>query len=285
MDDPLDLKKQQHSMIYKGAAAPTLFFVVLVALFTFARHHSPTAPWLVTLLGGAGLLLAAWPNAPVGGRGRLKVEWIPLFSCALALALGIWFGRWNSANMEPYVHGQFLTRYSDVLPSTDPVTVADAGIVHFAAGTVLDTGSSAGFQAWPHVYCAAPIIAGDNPGNSTLKVGFWAVGMDCCKSRESFTCDDADVEATRSGFRVETHMLGKATGHDVSEHFAKAVNMAAAAYGMEVAKDPVFISWQRDPEAAAMSAYQLSLLVFIVLSFLAIGACVTCQQVIQHSTR
>lgn len=286
VEDALILqRKDVPRAVLFGAHLPSVFFILLLALFTFARHHSPTAPWLVAVIGGSFLVIGAWP-ASLGSKARSKWDWIPLFSVIFAVGLGVKLGIWNSATMEPYVHGQFLTRYSDVLPNADPIQYSDAGIVHFAAGSVLDTGSSAGFEAWPHTYCAAPIVSSDDAnGTGTVKVGFWAVGIDCCGTRESFACDDAAVMATRSGFRVETHILGKVTGHSVSENFAKAVNMAAAAYNLQVAKEPVLISWQRDPEFVAMAAYQMSLMIFIGLGMGAIVCCLGCQTAISSASK
>eukprot|EP00929_Paragymnodinium_shiwhaense_P004246 TRINITY_DN105030_c0_g1_i1.p1 TRINITY_DN105030_c0_g1~~TRINITY_DN105030_c0_g1_i1.p1 ORF type:complete len:300 (+),score=56.28 TRINITY_DN105030_c0_g1_i1:134-1033(+) len=283
-------RKDSAKAVLFGAHLPALYFVLVVALFSFARHHSPTAPWLALVLGGTFILLGAWPSW-YGPNSRSVWDWFPLASASFAISVALWLGRWNSTTIEPYVHGQFLTRYSDVLPTTDPMTVSDAGILHFAAGTVLDTGSSAGFQAWPHTYCAAPIVTQDGAGgNSTggsgaVKVGFWAVGIDCCATRDRFECDDALNAATRSGFRVESHILGTATGHDVQENFKKAVRMSAAAYGLEVKQEPILISWQRDPEFISLAAYQAALIVFICLSMVALCCCMGCQQLIVSYSR
>ncbi|CAK0872052.1 unnamed protein product, partial [Prorocentrum cordatum] len=111
--------------------------------------------------------------------------------------LGILLGIPNSTTMEPWIHVNQLRRHSDVLPTWDPRLAADAGILHFAAGAALDVGASAGFQAWPHTYCAAPVVdnsTGD--AGDADPVGFFAVGVDCCDRRGGFTCDGAEDHQT-----------------------------------------------------------------------------------------
>lgn len=273
-------RKNIGAAVLFGAHLPTMFFVLLVGLFTFCKHVAPESPWLVAIIGGTFIVVGSWPATPKNQQGRNKGDWIPLSMCIFCLGAGITMGRLNNAQMEPYVHTHFMNKYTEVLPDADPVTVSDAGTIHFAEGVAVDTGSSAGLHAWPNTYCAAPIMMVDDHGVADTTVGFWAVGMNCCRERGNFGCDDAGDTNVRSGIRVETHVIGEGTGHHVPDKYTAAVRMAAASYGLKVAKQPVFVSWQRDPEAVGVAAWRIAVISFVLMTLVSLCCCFGMQQAI-----
>lgn len=262
---------------------PILLFITLVGMFTFVKHRSPQLPWLVAVVAGVFIVIGAWPAAPKGQSSRGKGDWLPVIMALLGLVGGISLGRLNATQMEPYVHTHYMNKYTEVLPDADPVTVSDAGTIHFAEGVSVDTGSSAGFHAWPNTYCAAPIMMVDDFGagsDAAASVGFWAVGMNCCRERGNFGCDDAADVNVRSGIRVESSVVGHTSGHAGNDKYTAAVKMAAASYGLKVAKEPIFITWRRDPEAIGATAWNWAVLSFVLMGMFSICCCFGMQQTI-----
>eukprot|EP00928_Gymnodinium_smaydae_P008461 TRINITY_DN13083_c0_g3_i1.p1 TRINITY_DN13083_c0_g3~~TRINITY_DN13083_c0_g3_i1.p1 ORF type:complete len:352 (+),score=63.93 TRINITY_DN13083_c0_g3_i1:1158-2213(+) len=264
-------------MLMFGLYLPCLLFILLLVAFTYTSHFMPSLPWLVAAIGGSFLFVGSWPATHIHMRSS-KLHWIPLLSSVLALSLGVFVGRMNSAVIEPWVHAQYLNHYKDVVPDESPAGVMDAGVIEFAAGSKLDVGSSAGFYVWPNTYCAAPImVEGSSAADENSKaVGFWAVGVNCCSPRGSFDCDSAADKKASAGLRVQSHSRGVAVGHDVGKFFNKAVNMAAASYGLRVAKPPVLVAWHRDPSAIAGDWLITANIVFGVLVGVTLILCCGC---------
>jgi len=148
--------------------------------------------------------------------------------------------------------------------------------LNFAKGTSLDTASSAGYKRWLEQYCAAPII---NKGDPTASpVGFWAVGTGCCDSRGSFTCDGAGDAGAHSALPIRSLNLG---AHK-TESFNKAIKMAAAVHGLEVAPETVLLMWAKDPHAIGKAAWWTATSIFGVLTLFGLCACCACQQGLTH---
>lgn len=266
-------------MVVLGAQLPFVLFTGILFLFTYWHHKVPFAPWLVAILGADIVATLAWPPA---SAGRSRQEWFPLLACFMAIGMGILFGNLNCVHLEPWLHAQFLREHSDVLPSSDPLAFADAGILHFAEGTVLDTESSAGYRVWPYTYCAAPIVSRNQ---SSGPIGFWAVGIGCCDARGGFTCDDAEDSSVRSGLRTETHMLGHSVGHDVGDNFERAIRMAAAAHDMEAAHKPVLVVWDKNPESLGTKSWWITTVIFALLTLVALAFSMCCFQVLTRVRR
>jgi len=212
------------------------------------------------------VLVAAFP--PRGGEGfkeRTRWDWFPLMCGLLAVGAGIFFGIVNSAVLEPWLHVHYLRSYDNVAADADPRIYSDGGILHFASGTKLDTGSSAGHLSWPYTYCAAPIVKDGAAADAS--VGFWAVGVNCCNAHGEFTCDDASDTSARSGLRIESHAMSETAGDNADNKFASAVNKAAAFYGKTVSQSPVYVVWNKDPKqkgTVALISAAASLVVLLV---------------------
>lgn len=267
-----------------GVYMPLGFFLVLMALFTFGYHWMPVAPWVIAIVGIDIAVIGAWP--PRKDSGHNGWDFFPMLSLLIAISMGITLGLLNFTNMEPWVHAAYLREYSDVLPNqADPKAHSDAGIIHFAEGSTLATESSAGFRVWPHTYCAAPILGEASSTESIPPVGFWAVGINCCDSREKFWCDGAADPEARSGLRVEGNAMLAAAGHEVSDHFMQAVKMAAAANDLEAASEPIIVVWSRDPEGAANLWWWIAVTFFIVCTSFAALAAFACHKMLSWQLR
>lgn len=257
-----------------GVYVPTFFFAMVILLFTFAYHRCPVVPWIFLLLGAQGILIGGWPpipdgHLPGGNMTRNRWDWFPLICGILSLFAAAGLGLLNTKIMEPWLHAEYLNSYSNVQPNDPPEGYSDSGVLNFADGTWVDVDSAAGFRNWPHVYCAAPIV---NVQDSVSKIGFWAVGLDCCHNRGGFSCGDAGEDKQAGiGLRIESHPVSAMWGHSANENYLKAVKMAAAAYGLTVQEPLTLVVWSKDPYQHGAQARLTS--VVLCFTFIALAVC------------
>lgn len=260
---PLKRARDVKTDIYLASYLPFVIFLLLLVLFTVWYKSMPVVPWFAVLLFADVLLVGAYPQRVTAGfKERNRYDWFPLICGLLALGAGICLGIQNSTIIEPWMHAHYLRTYSNVNPGADPKMYVDAGILNFATGTKVDTGSAAGYLSWPHTYCAAPIVA-EGGSETALRVGFWAIGVDCCSPHGEFTCDDAGNPDVKSGLRIESHHMGESAAG--ASNFDLAVRKAAAFYGKEVSGMPVYVVWQADPAKTAMH-HGIAAICFILVS-------------------
>jgi len=257
-----------HEVLVLGVLIPFIFFCLLIYEFTFLYHIVPLAPWFTVFLGVVFAFMRAYPKYP-GQHGYPPWSWYPLSACLFAVGAGILFGLLNYDQALPWIHSTALREYTAVRPEMDPRALQDAGTLRFAIGSTVDVESSAGYKVWPTTYCAAPIV-GVNPSD---QVSFWAVGVNCCESRQSFSCGDVLEPEARSGLKLETHALGKLIGQDAFQNYRRAAEMVAGVYGLKMAPEPIFVEWVLDPVVAAEKAWWratiCALIVVVVAAFFA----------------
>merc|ERR1719498_128584 len=93
------------------------------------------------------------------------------------------------------------------------------------------------------MYCVAPVGQPRASENGTVH-DVWAVGTNCCSGNAGeFRCGDSDDPDAHSGLRL-LDTPGTSLGF-----YRLAVQQAAAKYGLEV-RHAIFVSWERDPQAA-----------------------------------
>lgn len=262
--------------LWLGARFPYIAFCMIACLFTYTYHMFPMLPWLLVFLCLNFAVLMAWPAKDIGIKRRTIWDWAPMVSWMVAIGYATTFGLINYGIIEGWVNTTFLREYDNIRFDTDPRAVIDGGVLNFAEGTSLDTSRSAGYKLWLDEYCAAPIVKSDKPEEAP--VGFWAVGMGCCKSRGEFACDDAKDASAHSGVRLSPHSLGPQT----AEGYKKAIHMAAAASGLEVAKETVFVMWAKNPHSVGKAAWWIATGVFFGVCSLATCACCVCQAGLTH---
>mmetsp|Transcript_96230 Transcript_96230/g.170883 ORF Transcript_96230/g.170883 Transcript_96230/m.170883 type:complete len:332 (-) Transcript_96230:54-1049(-) len=102
-------------------------------------------------------------------------------------------------NMVFYYHYRDVSTYTNVVASQPALTVADAGVIAFAAGSTIDNTRSVGYQSAIDgaTVCVAPIVDASMVPGST--VNLYAYGVNCCGYRGSFDCDSARDASARSG--------------------------------------------------------------------------------------
>jgi len=262
-------------LLWMGARLPFAACVLIMGTFTYMYHILPILPWLLVFLSFDFAIIVCWPPKKIGTKQRSFWDWGPMLSWFVAIAFAVAFGLLNYGIIERWINTAFLREYKNVSPTEDPVAVADAGVLTFAKGTRLDTESSAGYKFWFYNYCAAPVV-GPNP--SAAPVTFWAVGVGCCASRGEFTCDSAGDPSAQSAMPLRPHNLGP----EITSHYNHAIKMSAAANDLEVAKEPVFVTWQADPKAAGKLAWWTSTLLFFGFIGISLCACCGCQSGLMH---
>lgn len=269
------------STVLLGAHLPFFYFVLLLSLFTYSYHSSPVLAWFAAVLSTDLSIVGAWPQVTTRPGGRDRWDWLPMVLSLFAVGCGVFLGIFSNHMMEPWLHARFLDHYDEVLPSSNPSAVFDAGVIRFAEGTRLDVYSSVGYKVWPHTYCAAPIV-GDS---SDAPVGFWAVGMNCCGSRGDFWCDDAESADAHSGLRIESHALGKSAGHSTRDNFEKAVKMAGAVYNLEIPETQILVQWYKHPQSVAYKSWWFASLFFVVMLLISVCWCLGMQHVLIQMKR
>lgn len=262
-------------LLWLGARLPFVAFVVIMGMFTYMYHILPILPWFLVFLAIDFAVIVCWPSRAVGVKRRSFWDWAPMYSWALAIALAVLFGHMNYGILESWVNIAFLREYKNVSPTISPVAIRDAGVLTFEEGTHLDTQSAAGYKFWFSTFCAAPIV-GKDP--MAAPITFWAVGVGCCGTRGDFTCDSALDKTTRSAMPLRPHNLGP----EIVGHYNHAIRMSAASNDLEVAKEPVFVMWHKDPKGVGAYAWWLSTSIFLLLILFSLCACCACQSGIMH---
>lgn len=182
------------------------------------------------------------------------------------------------ANYALYQDAEAGRDYKDVSPVEKASTYSDAGTITFKDAT-LDTFSALGLSDGTSVYCAAPIMSmaqSTSHGESAVPVQYWAVGKDCCRRRQDFMCDDANLPSVKGGIVIsEPHAqpwgkflapvaaLAPATQWT---HFYQAAESAAALYGLRMADTPVLLRWVKDPKEVKEMWMSRALAVWLITS-------------------
>lgn len=164
-------------------------------------------------------------------------------------AVGIAIGRYNYVeNTFRYYAVENHRSYSDVPPDQDAAQYRDAGIILFEQGTVVAIQDSVGFLTGSVTYCAAPIVRGDAGGS--LRMDFWAVGVNCCGDRGEFDCDGARDPAAHGGVVIhdftEPDSVAQITD-TVHKNYLRAIQAATDMHHLPHSEDPILVRWGSDP--------------------------------------
>lgn len=172
--------------------------------------------------------------------------------------------------------------YKHVYPGLPATVFEDAAYIKFVHQAKVDSTKAASYMSLNSgltTFCAAPVVT-----NATDRMGFWAVGVDCCGTNgDTFECDDAGEPGVRNGLVLPHHAddpLYSALGVYVSpaEHrrdaFAKAVQKAAATYGMVTpsAEEAIFVRWTKKTKGEIMAYETMSIVITIILMTAQMGA-------------
>lgn len=243
---PLQKLKARGATPLRAICGGPLGLYLLSALsFTLLWQVWPV-PTVLTVLGLILALYLTLPQ-PLNTKGRLgEGDLVPFGVCACAAVLGVLTGIYaHEAYASPYYVVALGREYQNVLASSSSAAYGDAGKLHFANTSGLDYTRVLGYQNQRR-YCVAPVV--DSGAAQTTRVGFWAVGTDCCDFRGSFECGDAGANAgnVKSGSRAPRDGIFERR----RTNFIHAIEQAAAVYNLQVDTDPILVNWVADPAGA-----------------------------------
>lgn len=144
--------------------------------------------------------------------------------------------------LQPYYELGGGATYLDLLPSQSALGASDATAIVFAQGTSVDSSRTFGFVDGRNpegtMYCVAPVSNAftlREPG-----VQFFAAGVNCCGKRSGFGCG-------KGGTGRGAMILAREESADPG--FKKAVEGAAAEYGLQPGNGYLLLTMVEDPMA------------------------------------
>jgi len=236
---------------------PWVVFVIVMAVFAFGQREMRIFAWI---------LLAAvetTAGAILYGRGQWEgratsLGLLCMGSALLGASLGLLNYHWNTIVWMEYAAGRV---YANVHPAADPGGYTDASRITFSSQAFVDTTRSVGYRS-DDLWCAAPILEKSGvdtaPGQSQ-QVNFWAVGLNCYRTRASFECGPVQERGSRSGMRV---VDASPLRQEKVPNYMTAVRQAAATFGLIVPANAIVLRWTKDPDDNAAAYYDSALLMF-----------------------
>lgn len=254
-------------------AAPCVIFVASSVAYALFWYHT-VLPLALTAAALAVGVPASLPRHTREGGVTAGAKLIPAGTCLLAALFGVLLGVYTyEYYMAPFYTMGFGRHYDNVLASTPGAAYADAGRLRFADTSSVQGNMSIGYRTGP-TYCVAPIM--DSGPQQVRKVTFWAIGLDCCGSRGSFSCG-SDAGSARGGVRAVPDGVFV---HSRNE-YVQALQQAASISNLVVDTNPILVHWVADPaavqrtklwEALIQLALGMLLMVFVCLGVLSIDS-------------
>lgn len=294
-EDPLLLAKAMLTSESKVEEAmrismlPWLTFVGSSWLFLYCYEHLPS---LVLILLNLWVLmcistLLAITLRPKASTVQGKHGLVVVLSL-LGLILGAAFGYWNyarAAGVGDYWASGAHQHYTDVNPRELADAHRDAGVLVFQKDSRPDARLSTAYVAWGQKYCVAPIMStGEYAG--AVAAQYFATGKDCCKEMQ-FTCGEALDEGSHAGlviFNKTQAGLTQFFKQDL-DYYLQAAKMASARYGVELAEEPIFLTWVGDSDLALRNLWPQARNAWLLLSMLALPAFVLMTLAIEATRR
>lgn len=240
------------------AEALAFFFATSFA-FALLWDVFPNIPVVVAFSGLAwGLFLAPsdLKRKTLLQPARLSDK-LPEILTSLAVLQGLVAGLYVSEFQMSWFYSAALGRtYTNVLAQSPGGGYADAGDIVFASTAHVNAGMSTGYKSGD-IYCAAPIM---DTVNQTLQVAFWAVGINCCRSRSDFTCGSESRSDSIYGLRVPPDGLIAQYQSD----FMQAVKQAAEVYDLIVDDEPVLLNLVSDAGKERLNMLESAGLILLV---------------------
>lgn len=225
--------------------APWLTFIVISGLFMFVYAHSSrfVESAVVMLLS---IYITAWIASHSLGQ---HPKGVIFFGCIVATVAATTTGYYNySLNVTQYY--QFFDRRQYTNVAADELAEAhrDASAIVFEPGTTPDATRPVGYLARDSMYCIAPITSSDPP-TPEPDIQYFAAGLDCCQARTAFTCNDVGDKTARAGVVIgnRTEFVNALLRPELA-YYEEAAKVAVAAYGLTIAKKPIFVRWVKDLE-------------------------------------
>jgi len=219
---------------------PPILFTGIFSILCFKVHYTyPRAVWAVCIAGFVPMIYTYTAMKRAQQKPDAHTRWykVTLVQLVLAQVLALGAGElifWFFFHV--YYRVTAMKTYTNISPpEVTGQRLMDAGVVHFAEGTRIETDMGMSFTNWD-VYCVAPITI---PGTEMASYDLWAVGVNCCRSEDPvFACGEYNNHLARGGLRQvsEDHRL----------FYRLAVQQAEAAYNIN-ANHPIFFYWTQDP--------------------------------------
>lgn len=219
------------SNLFTVSLLPWMVFTLVLLLFTFAFEELQPLIWaLVVSCSFLAFLFVAMGSAS-GRSADVALGFLVLVSVAFAVPIGML--AWSQYMVE-FVRLDSGASYSNVSPFEYSTTHADATILQFVTGTYVNTTESIGFLMSGNLYCVAPVVSSTGPTTPQ----YWAVGVDCCGLRGTFTCGDVG----------DPLALAAVVAYNELGAYSKAVRMAESIYGIPPSShSPLFLKWTANP--------------------------------------
>lgn len=237
-----------------GAVPIGVFIVDVVAAYNWFFAH---VAWFVGI--SVFMVMGAVVFTTVSNKKKPWLKWLG-FLCMVASIAGVICGMYNHYQfmIYYYTYGD-LGKYTNIGASQVATQFGDAGMILFTSDTAVDSSRAVGYQNAQEggtTYCVAPVVDGSMGLSSP--VAFWAVGVDCCKPRASFSCDDAGDGSAKSAlmlldkeFLVPPSMNWAIDGLASRANFDLAIKLEQAAFGTVAAKQTTLLRWTKDPTKLA----------------------------------
>lgn len=236
---------------------PWFGFSMLSCLIVFVYGTYPVFVWFFAFLFAVLSLSYVGIGTYLQRRGKFYV--VLGILCTFAAMFGVVIGFYTYYEFMAYhIAGEERRFYSDVRPDEEASSHTDAGRLIFSEDAYLAVERAVGYLQGGTTYCVVPVAVESQVG----AVQFWAVGEDCCKDRKTFECDDAARKDARGGLVLlnESSLFAS----NSLENYQKAVEEAEGAYGIESAKEAMFVRWMADPEALLASYWNYSAGILLV---------------------
>jgi len=295
---PPSKAKYQHSEFSLSGETGSfcaLFFCylsVIPFLFVFLYHAFPT-----TILSVVALLALCSFIPCIFNRGdQVVTEPVgpllaaSMLACTILVFLGSMHLYW--AHVQPMRALMLSREYTGVYPQLPSVAFADAAFLQFTGNTSVAVNQGVNVKtldAGFNTFCAAPIINHDSSG----RIEFWAVGVDCCGDHHhgKFECDDAGIAGAKNGYVMQDpddplfDAIGKYLAPPIIRRdiFLQAIAKAEHTRNLVTSKEPLLVRWTKLKKQDIIAVKVMNITICcIVNTVLSLGMALFLARIVHH---
>lgn len=265
-----------------------LSFTAAGLLYLICYHHLPR---LVIMSVGLWVALCLCGLLMVRHSQKMKQEverqTVMLLLCLLATAAGVLAGSWNytrAGGVGDYWALGEHRQYTNVWPDELADAHRDASVMVFSKGAKLEPRMLSAYKASNgETYCVVPITSSHLDYSGTFNVQYFAAGKGCC-SYDTFTCGDALDKEAHSGLVIynKTDLIHNLLfGRQDLDYYLQAAEMTTGKFGVQHAKQPIFLEWAADVDSAVIHRWFRSQRYCLCASMLALPLCLGLSMVMQ----
>ncbi|CAD7923379.1 unnamed protein product [Amoebophrya sp. A120] len=257
-----------HQQRYLYTSFILVQFLLTQVLGVYAIFHLPRLLHFF-LFVDAILFLFLWKN-------RFKnVYFVPTLICTtFGLALGGLAAAYNwRMFFEHVVFYDTGTTYRNVVPTSPAEAFLDASQMQFSHESIVETTRGVGYKRKGTMYCIAPIVEKD--AETSSKVSFWAVGMNCCDTVGHFYCDSSIEQSVHTASVILRRKPSRFWTKSGSEIFEDAQLKAEGQFSLPHEEHTLYVRWMKDTTELRDTYVAKSLVFFFVsaavVAFLGFG--------------